>query len=59
MDARSAITAAINSPALTAALEGGAAKGALGQLGALLDGVQTGDPSALVAPLAKGIVMAV
>src|SRR5438477_386916 len=54
-DARSAIQAAINSPALTSALESGAAKSALGELGTLLDAVQSGDPAELVRPLARGL----
>ena len=55
VDARTAIKAAINSPALTKVLEGGAAKGALGELGTLIDGVRTGDPAALIRPLADGL----
>lgn len=55
VDARTAIKAAINSPALTKVLEGGAAKSALGELGSLIEGVQTGDPAALIRPLADGL----
>lgn len=54
VDARTAIKAAITSPALTKVLEGGAAKSALGELGSLIEGVQTGDPAALIRPLADG-----
>lgn len=55
VDARTAIKAAVNSPALTRVLEGGAAKSALGELGSLIDGVQSGDPAALIRPLADGL----
>jgi hypothetical protein len=53
-DARTAIQAAINSPALSSALESGAARSALGELGALLEAVQNQDPAELVRPLARG-----
>src|SRR6185295_10428627 len=53
VSARGSLTASINAPELTSLLSGGAAQAALGELGTLLQGLQSGDASQLVRPLGQ------